>query len=92
MEFEWNREKNRINQKKHGVSFEEARAIWEDIHLEVEEIAYSEEGEKRSATIGWIGARLHMVIWTQRQDKIRIISVRRARKNEEEIFFKKIQE
>ena len=92
MEFEWDIEKSEQNQEKHGVSFDESVVIWETTRLEVENLAYSEDGEKRSATIGWIETKLYVAIWTKRHEKIRIISVRRARKNEEEIFFKKIRE
>jgi len=74
------------------VSFEEAIAVWEGIHLEVGNLAYSEDAERQSATMGWIGKRLYVVIWTKRKERMRIISVRRARGREEAIFFKKVQE
>ncbi len=92
MEFEWDIEKDKANRIKHGISFERAIAIWESRHLEVDEIARSEDGERRSATIGWIGQKLFLAVWTGRGDKIRLISVRRARKNEERIFTEKIQD
>jgi uncharacterized DUF497 family protein len=92
MEFEWDNKKNRENRIKHGVSFEQAIAIWDSVHLEVEEIARSEDGESRSATIGWIGEMLYLAVWTARGGKIRLISVRRARKDEERVFAKKIQD
>ncbi|OGQ04704.1 MAG: hypothetical protein A3F82_08410 [Deltaproteobacteria bacterium RIFCSPLOWO2_12_FULL_44_12] len=92
MEFEWDSEKSRFNKIKHDVSFEEAIAVWENIHMEVRNLAHSEDTEKRSATMGWIGKKLYVVIWTKRKNKIRIISVRRAREREEAIFFKKVQE
>lgn len=92
MHFEWDPEKNKANRIKHGISFERAIAIWESVHLEVEDIARSEEGEARSATIGWIDGKLYVAVWTQREDKIRLISVRRARRNEERIFAEKIQD
>lgn len=92
MEFEWDIEKSKQNKQKHGASFDESVVIWETIHLEVESLAYSEDGENRSATMGWIETKLYVAIWTKRRGTTRIISVRRARKNEEEIFFKKIRE
>ncbi len=42
--------------------------------------------------MGWIGKRIYVAIWTQRGDTIRLISVRRARKNEEKVYFEKIQD
>jgi hypothetical protein len=92
MTFEWDPEKNKANRIKHGISFERAIAIWESVHLEVEDIARSEEGEKRGATMGWVEGKLYLAIWTRRADKIRLISVRRARQNEERVFTEKIQD
>ncbi|MBI2337391.1 MAG: BrnT family toxin [Deltaproteobacteria bacterium] len=92
MNFEWDPIKNSQNQKKHGVSFEEASLIWEGVHLEVKNIAYSTEEEIRHATMGWIREIIYVAIWTKRGNKIRLISVRRASKNEEKVFFKKIQD
>lgn len=91
MEFEWDAQKNALNQEKHGVSFEQAEQIWESTHLEVPKLAYSEDGEIRSGPLGWVNGRLYVVIWTRRKNKIRIISVRKARRNEESIFKEKIQ-
>ena len=84
--FEWDIEKSVKNKKKHGVSFRESLEIWQCVHLSVEKIATSKNGETRSATIGLIRGRLYTAIWTQRNDKIRIISVRRSRDGEKEIF------
>lgn len=90
--FEWDKIKNVENQRKHGISFETATALWGGVHLEAENIAYSEDGEKRNATMGLIGDEIYVAIWTMRGENIRLISVRRARKNEEKIFFEKIQD
>ena len=53
------------------------------------EIAYSEDGENRSATIGAVAGVIYTAIWTLRGSSIRLISVRRARSNEKEAFKKK---
>jgi len=84
--FEWDLQKSELNKIKHGVSFQEAIEIWQAVHLSANDIASSIEGESRSATIGFIQGKLHTAIWTQREDKIRIISVRRARNGEKEVF------
>lgn len=91
MEFEWDFAKNQVNKEKHGVSFEEATAVWTKAYMEVASLAHSKNEDKRSAILGWIGNKIHLVIWTKRNGKIRIISTRRARKNEEKIFFEGIQ-
>ena len=91
MEFVWDPAKSVENQKKHGVSFEEATSLWGRQHVEVKHIAHAGKGESRSASMGWIGRKIYVAIWTQRGGNIRLISVRRARKNEEKVFFEKIQ-
>lgn len=89
MIFEWDPEKNRQNTIKHGVTFEQALQIWTGSHIEVKDIAYAKD-ETRSATLGLIDNRLYVAIWTKRNDRTRLITVRRARKNEEEIYREKI--
>ena len=90
MDFIWDPVKNFENQRKHGVSFEEATSLWGKTHMEVKHMAHAGKGESRSAIMGWIGRKVYVAIWTQRGDKIRLISVRRARKNEEKVFSAKI--
>lgn len=91
MFFEWDEQKNVLNQIKHGVCFEEATTIWGDIHVENAGIAHTNRGESRNATLGLIEKKVYVVIWTNRNNKIRLISVRRAGKNEQKIYYKKIQ-
>ena len=86
MDFEWDPNKNAHNKQKHGISFDKAIVIWDGIHVEIKEIARSDDGERRSATMGWIGSNLYVAIWTKRGRRIRLISVRRARSNEEKTF------
>ncbi len=90
MDFDWDPEKSQNNLKKHGVSFQESTEIWQGPHLEVTEIAKTTKGEKRGATIGLIKGKEYTAIWAARDDKTRLISVRRARDGEKEIFWKKI--
>ncbi|MBI2026775.1 MAG: BrnT family toxin [Deltaproteobacteria bacterium] len=90
MVFEWNPEKSKKNKKKHGVSFYEAKEIWQWKRLDFPNIAYSKEGEARSATIGFVKGILYTAIWTARGTCIRLICVRRARDGEKKAFFEKI--
>lgn len=91
MEFEWDSAKSTENKRKHGLSFEEAIVMWDGTRVDVEDLAHSEDGEQRSATMGWVGTKLYVAIWTKRGRKIRLISIRRARGDEETVFFEKIQ-
>ena len=53
-------------------------------------LAKSYEEESRSGTLGVLRGRVYLAIWTERNDGIRLISVRRARENEEKITKTKI--
>ncbi len=72
--------KSRTNKSKHGIDFNAAIELWND--PDRVEIQTNFPDENRNALIGKIGNKLWTSIFTQRQDVIRIISVRRARKKE----------
>ena len=80
MEFEWDERKNRRNKNKHGIDFETAMKLWNDINRI--EIQTPFPIENRSILIGKIDKKLWSAIFTLRSNAIRIISVRRARKKE----------
>jgi uncharacterized DUF497 family protein len=80
MEFEFDKRKSRSNKKKHGIDFIEAQAMWEDPDLI--EIPARTTGEPRSLVVGRIGDAHWSGIVTNREDRIRIISVRRSRNEE----------
>ena len=78
MQFEWDENKNQLNQSKHGISFEEAKEIFfSTIFTSVsEKIDY---GEIREISIGKIQSVLIVaVVHTDRNGKVRIISARKA--------------
>ena len=83
-EFEFDPEKSRTNKAKHGIDFEEAGSLWEDPHLA--EVPARSTDEPRFAAIGRIGARFWTAICTHREPCIRIISVRRSRNEEIDIY------
>lgn len=89
IEFEWDENKNQVNRDKHGVSFEEAKEIWMQDYMEVQELVHPKGEEVRNATMGLIGGEVYVAIWTLRENRIRLISVRRARDYEKEAFNKK---
>jgi len=80
MEFEFNAEKSASNKGKHGIDFVEAQALWRDEWLYSHPVAVNDE--IRYVVTGRIGQKLWTAIITIRDDRIRIISVRRARHNE----------
>ncbi len=76
--------KSETNRAKHGIDFEAARALWLDGNR-VTAPARSHR-QPRWIVIGECDARVWAAIVTHRHSAIRIISVRRARKNEEEAY------
>ena len=88
MNLEWDDDKNLINQQKHGVSFEEARELFESgvDYLEIFDYEHS-DFEDRFIAIGPIGRGLVMVVYTEREEDVtRIIGARLANKNEQSLY------
>lgn len=83
-DFEFDDAKTYNNKKKHGIDFIEAQELWEDIDRII--IPAKTIDELRFIIIGKIENKLWSAIFTIRNDKIRIISVRRSRKEEIEIY------
>jgi uncharacterized DUF497 family protein len=84
VEFEFDQRKSADNKRKHGLDFEEAQALWDDADLI--EIPALTEDEPRLLVIGRIAGRHWSGVITYRGERIRIISVRRSRKEEVEIY------
>ena len=84
MEFEFDNRKSQINKKKHGIDFIEAQALWND--PDRIEIPAKTSDEERLVIIGKISNKCWSAIITYRDEKVRIISVRRSRKEEIEIY------
>ncbi len=89
MEFEWNSEKALINQEKHGVTFEEATSVFDDDDaLLIYDPDHSED-EDRFILLG-ASTYLNLLIvchcYRDSENKIRIISARKATKNETKTY------
>jgi hypothetical protein len=80
MEFEYDPAKSASNKDKHGIDFEEAKALWEDDDLFEIEARSDEEG--RFFAIGRIGGVSWTAVCTIRNARLRMISVRRSRNAE----------
>ena len=81
MDFEWDFKKNDLNIKKHGIDFSDAvTVLYDEYALTIAEV---HESEERFITIGHDGyARLLVVVYCIRDEKIRIISARKSTKKE----------
>ena len=84
MEFEFDSAKSDINRNKHGIDFYEAKALWND--PDFIEIPLKTIDEPRFLVVGKISENHWSAIITYRSENIRIISVRRSRKEEVEIY------
>ena len=84
MEFEFDNHKSKENKKRHGIDFVEAQMLWDDSDLI--EVPARTIDEPRFLVIGKIADKYWSGIITYRGEKIRIISVRRSRKEEVEIY------
>ena len=83
-EFEFDEAKSQANLDKHGIDFVAAQKLWKDPYLL--EIRAKSEDEPRFALIGKIDERYWSAIVTYREGRIRLISVRRSRKKEVELY------
>ena len=88
LEFEWDKTKARANFRRHGVSFDLAKTVFED-PFAVELLDDREDqGEDRFVIIGMAeGKVLLFVAYTEREERIRIISARRATQYEQDDYF-----
>ena len=77
LKFEWDEEKDLINRRKHGISFETAAYVFRDeYHIEMYDFEHSTD-EDRYIAIGMVG-NLLFVVFTERGENIRLISARLA--------------
>ena len=80
MEFEFDPAKSAANEAEHGIDFAAAQALWED--PDVIEIPARTPDEPRWVVVGRIGGVHWSAIITRREERTRIISVRRSRREE----------
>ncbi|MCA2641648.1 MAG: BrnT family toxin [Microcystis aeruginosa Ma_QC_Ch_20071001_S25] len=87
MQFEWNKNKAVKNLSKHGVSFEEAKTVFDDpLYVDFYDPEHS-ESEERYLIVGESDrGRLLIVSYTERGDVIRLISAREVTQNEREAY------
>lgn len=89
MSYEWDEQKRQINIKKHGLDFVDVIALFdgETVTLPDERFDY---GEIRLVVMGILKNQVMVVVYTERDENIRIISARKATKNEQIYYFQQI--
>ncbi|MBW8320698.1 MAG: BrnT family toxin [Arenimonas sp.] len=85
MELEWDEEKREKNLRERGVDF--ADAVRFDLASSVTRVDdRNDYGEKRFVSLGSLDGRLHVLCWTRRGERLRIISLRKANDREQKAF------
>jgi uncharacterized DUF497 family protein len=85
IQFDYDPFKSDSNRDKHGIDFIDAQMLWENEYIEQPS---DYVGENRTEYIGKIKGKYWFAVATKRNGKLRIISVRRARKYEREEYDK----
>jgi len=84
LEFEWDEEKLRKNIRKHGIDFEDAIDVFDGRGQFTYLSDY--DAEPRFVTTSVVGGKYMTVVWTARNDRIRLISARNARDSEKQNY------
>jgi len=87
-DFEWDRTKAAANYKKHGVRFEHAVLAFEDPFALVELDESEEYGEDRFLLTGRAAGGIVVVVYTERGERVRIISAREATEYERRNYYR----
>ncbi len=86
MNFEWDRDKSEANLKKHGISFDEAKHIFDGPTLSRSDDR-QDTGENRDISLGALSPDAVLaVVHAERGDKIRLISARKANRHERKLY------
>jgi uncharacterized DUF497 family protein len=86
--FEWDDDKAQGNLAKHGISFEDARLVFRDVFASERPDVVGSDGEQRYITTGQGNGVLLTVVYTERNERIRIISARKATKHEQRDYYR----
>jgi uncharacterized DUF497 family protein len=89
MLYEWDEAKRRSNIQKHGIDFIGIERVFSGTTVTILDDRF-DYGESRFITLGLLSGRLVVIAHTETSEVIRIISVRKATKNEEASYFKEI--
>lgn len=79
--------KRKANQRKHQVDLVEGYAAF-DAPMITQEDPRDYDGEKRFVSLGWIPAKVVVLVWTDGEDEPRLISCREAELHEQEAYFR----
>jgi uncharacterized DUF497 family protein len=86
MEFDWDPAKNVSNKRKHDISLEESTAVFDDPGKVGWLCSDAGDDEERFMVVGRVGWRIITVVYTVRGDTYRLISARKASRNERRTY------
>jgi len=91
IQFEWDEAKRLENIRKHGIDFKDVPDVFAGETLTIKDSRF-DYSETRYITVGLLRGRVLVIAHTERGERIRIISARKATKNEEIAFFKEFRD
>jgi len=86
-DFEWDEHKAATKLRDHKISFQQARNVFDDVFALVEQHLSEDYGEDRFLAIGMIDSRLVTVVFTERGERARIISARKATADDRRAYY-----
>ncbi len=86
MEFEWDEAKRQSNLRKHRLDFDDAETVFAGATFTFEGDRF-EYNEDRCITLGLLRGMVVVIAHTEREEVIRVISMRKATKNEQRVYF-----
>ena len=86
MKFAWDEEKRKANLVKHGIDLADAKAVFAGATFTFEDDRFTYM-EQRFITLGMLKGTVVVIVHTERNKVIRIISMRKATRNEQKIYF-----
>ena len=89
MRFTWDEDKRLTNIRKHGIDFLGVKTVFDGytVTMEDDRLPYDEQ---RFVTLGFLEGRIVAVVHTERDDLLRIISIRKATRYEQRIYFARL--
>jgi len=85
-EFEWDDAKAEANLKKHKISFRAASRVFDDTLVLIEQDLAEDYGEDRFVAVGRVEGLLITVVFTERGERVRIVSARKANNDERRAY------
>jgi hypothetical protein len=86
MKFTWDEKKRRANILNHGFDFVDAKKVFEGVTFTLEDDRF-DYGEERFITLGLLKGTVIVIAHTEKGNEIRVISMRKATKHEQKIYF-----